>query len=210
MVHNEKICHDTGERRLHYLKQIKCILDKLDSEPCPLFETKDPNLRPLNSYEAYRRLGKRRVQPEGPLVTSVPIKEIRRTSHLAEHLHENCRNMQYVAVDFLENQHVPMDVPGRKKSVELKGGFMIPNCSCTRRDGLQDHCELQGCLNKELCMADPSPLCEPANPRGVQHLGLQDETAAHGPPPKPCCCDTAWTAVEMPTGFQCYPCTHTA
>ncbi|KAF6210095.1 hypothetical protein GE061_015851 [Apolygus lucorum] len=207
MVHNEKICHDTGGRRLHYLNQIKCILNKIDTLPCPdEVQRVDPNLKPLSEYPEYKAKEGNKTEPFVPLITNVQIKEVRRTSHLADHIHENCRNLEYVPVDFLENQHAPMDQKGRLKSFELKGGYLIPGCICTKRDGLQDKCELQGCQRKDLCMADPSPLCAPAN---VMYGGnLPEEVRRHipEPPTKKCCCDKQWTREQMPQNFECYPC----
>lgn len=204
--HNDILCHDTGERRLNYLNQIKCILNKLDTTPCPAYEVKDPNKRALKDYAAYKAKEGAKQESFVPLITNVQIKEVRRTSHLDNHEHENCRNLQYVAVDFLENPHAPMDQHGRHKSFELKGGYVIPGCICAKRDGLQDQCALQGCTNKNLCMADPSPLCPPANvmigrsvPEETLQLMPKDNT-------KSCCCDKGWTKPEMPENFVCYPC----
>lgn len=48
------------------------------------------------------------------------------------------------------------------RSRELRGGHLIANCNCTRRNGLQYDCQRSECQGHPICLTRPFPKCCPA------------------------------------------------
>lgn len=48
------------------------------------------------------------------------------------------------------------------RSRELRGGRLLANCNCTRRNGLQYDCQRSGCQGNSVCLTKPHPKCCPA------------------------------------------------
>lgn len=48
------------------------------------------------------------------------------------------------------------------RSRELRGGRLIANCNCTRRNGLQYDCQRSECQGHPICLTRPYPKCCPA------------------------------------------------
>lgn len=55
------------------------------------------------------------------------------------------------------------------KSRELRGGMLMTDCYCLRRNGLQYDCRRTGCQSSPLCQALPAPLCEPSRRACITH-----------------------------------------
>lgn len=50
----------------------------------------------------------------------------------------------------------------RSRSRELRGGRLMANCNCTRRDGLQYDCKRTECQGSAVCLTKLHPKCCPA------------------------------------------------
>lgn len=48
------------------------------------------------------------------------------------------------------------------RSRELRGGKLIANCNCTRRNGLQYDCQRTECQGHPICLTRPFPKCCPS------------------------------------------------
>lgn len=48
------------------------------------------------------------------------------------------------------------------RSRELRGGRLIADCNCTRRNGLQYDCPRSDCQGREICLTKPFPKCCPS------------------------------------------------
>ncbi|XP_024085004.1 uncharacterized protein LOC112127787 [Cimex lectularius] len=212
MAHNAAICHATGERRMNYLNQIKCILDRLDDTPCLEdrggTSCEPAGSRPLIEYPGYiNRLNPKFNKPfYVPLITNVQVKEIRPTSNLADHIYENNRCLEYVQAGGTYMNRAPPN--------ELRAGYLIHGCDCVKHNGLQDQCQRLECGGRPQCLTDP-PSCPPANamapPKPQPNLNeLVEDALARNPAPKIeyCCCqpECGIPVNSMPQSYQCYPC----
>lgn len=50
----------------------------------------------------------------------------------------------------------------KTRSRELRGGNLMTNCNCTRRNGLQYDCPRSECQGREICLTKPYPKCCPS------------------------------------------------
>lgn len=50
----------------------------------------------------------------------------------------------------------------KSQSRELRGGRLLANCNCTRRNGLQYDCPRSECQGSAVCLTKPHPKCCPA------------------------------------------------
>lgn len=50
----------------------------------------------------------------------------------------------------------------RCKSRELRGGNLLTNCDCVKRNGLQTDCPRSECRGRPLCITKPIPICCPS------------------------------------------------
>ncbi|XP_070502943.1 late cornified envelope protein 5A-like [Chironomus tepperi] len=56
----------------------------------------------------------------------------------------------------------PCCPPKRCKSRELRGGVLLTNCDCVKRNGLQLDCPRTECKGRPCCTVKPWPLCCPS------------------------------------------------
>uniref|UniRef100_A0A161MM61 Keratin-associated protein 9-1-like protein n=1 Tax=Triatoma infestans TaxID=30076 RepID=A0A161MM61_TRIIF len=172
-AHNEFICHMMGEKRQHYLTEVKKILDKMDTTECPqksivegMHGTGGKSLqeRPMMKFPGYIDLDSPKFRKPfyAPLISSVPVKEIRPTDKLSKHMGENSETLQYVDIeDPLIKPCKPWALP-RQKSFELRCSLMFKGCDCYKHNGLQDRCERSDCKGSPECLTQPSPTCPPS------------------------------------------------
>lgn len=81
--HDEFICHGTGERRQNIINEIKQLLDKADDRPCIIPKIRpDDKMRPIMNYPGFVDKRHPVFQPPEPppLITYVPVQEVRQTS----------------------------------------------------------------------------------------------------------------------------------
>lgn len=48
------------------------------------------------------------------------------------------------------------------RSRELRGGRLMANCDCRRRNGLQYDCQRSECQGNAICLTKPHPKCCPS------------------------------------------------
>jgi hypothetical protein len=157
--HNEFLCHSIGEKRENYLNKVKCILDRTSEFPCMGQQNHIDRSRPMIKYPGYvdKKNPKFNAPFFVPTVVNVPCKEVRPTSEIKRHTHENTRSVQYVDIKKLENS----------QSSRLVAGQMLEGCECGRRNGLQDSCPQPECQGRPECTQKP-PTCAPSQ---KQELG---------------------------------------
>ncbi|KAL1140150.1 hypothetical protein AAG570_000082 [Ranatra chinensis] len=199
--HDEVLCHATGERRQHFLNQIKHILDKLDDRPCQ--PDRPTRTKPLIKYPGYIDKSNPRYLLDPiipPLIVSASVAEVRPTSEYKQHEHENERYLQYIPVTGVWCF--------RFNSRELRAGMLYSGCECIKTNGLQDQCPRSDCQGHETCSSSP-PSCLPsvtympakgAPPPDLSHLQAQQSD--------PCCCSPKKPLAhnQLPQNFKCFRC----
>ncbi|XP_073983452.1 uncharacterized protein [Rhodnius prolixus] len=172
-AHNEYICHMMGERRQHYLNEVKKILDRMDTMECPQKSDVEAiagcggqilGEKPMLKYPGYldKDSPKFRRPFYAPLISSVPVKELRPTDQLSKHKGESSEILEYVDVEDPSVKPCnPWALP-RQKSFELKNSIMLKGCDCHKHNGLQDNCERSECRGSPECLTQPLPTCGPS------------------------------------------------
>ncbi|KAK9511978.1 hypothetical protein O3M35_000529 [Rhynocoris fuscipes] len=214
-AHNEYICHRIGEKRHNYLREIKRVVDKMDSSPCPtkqMIESNqgsicEPDNKPIINYPGYANIESPKFKQKTyvPLITNVPIKETRPTSEMKKHRHEQSYEVSYIPIEEAALCK-PWAIP-RKKSYELRGGIMYKGCQCPKHNGLQDRCERTECNGKKQCLTQPEPSCAPSqgflSPKPFANQGRQKDSSFY------CCCRNPITS-KMIDGKMYPDCNHVA
>lgn len=236
MTHNERVCHEAGERRQNYLNQIKCILEKMDDTPCVVNPGgtvgQESFEKPLIEYPGYiNRLNPKFNKPfYEPLIPNVTAErrlycgpegqDLTKTE-----LPEVCRGI-LTPEEFRDGsgRKMPPTHSTRSKPAELKMGYMIQGCDCRKHNGLQDQCERSECGGRPSCLTQPDPSCGPSDaynspPPQRTREEVVEEALASWPRPKLqyCCCTTdcgsgvpTYGKQDTGTGHQyaCYPCSN--
>lgn len=76
-----------------------------------------------------------------------------------------CPPMCPPKVNFLlisKNSNSYANFPQRCRSRELRGGNLITNCDCVKRNGLQYDCLRSECRGRPMCTTKPIPACCPS------------------------------------------------
>ncbi|KAF6210094.1 hypothetical protein GE061_015850 [Apolygus lucorum] len=214
MPHNERVCHEAGERRQNYLNQIKCILEKMDDTPC----TRDYGgtngagqggaggqageggfEKPLIEYPGYiNRLNPKFNKPFWePLIPNVMAErrlycdEQGRDLTARTQLPDICREIlsPEELCDGTGGHHPAPKHAMRSKPAELKNGYMIQGCGCRKHNGLQDKCERTECHGRPACLTQPEPTCGPASTymppqQQMTREEIIEEALANWPRPK--------------------------
>ncbi|CAB0013496.1 unnamed protein product, partial [Nesidiocoris tenuis] len=205
MTHNERVCHEAGERRQHYLNQIKCILERIDDTPC----VKDAGgtvgqesyEKPLVEYPGYvNYLNPKFNKPfTKPLLPNVVAErrlycdeEDRDIDGKPKEIHDMCKAI------LNSDERTPNPQPNhsiRSKPAELKMGYLVQGCDCRKHNGLQDRCQRTECGGKPPCLTQPDPSCGPSNvymtpPKDKTRAELVEEALMKWSRPKLqyCCC----------------------
>ncbi|XP_065087653.1 keratin-associated protein 5-5-like isoform X3 [Ochlerotatus camptorhynchus] len=96
-------------------------------------------------------------------------------------------------------------VPARGcKSRELRGGLLIANCECLKRNGLQHDCPRSECQGKSCCLTKPEATCCPSTyARRFRNVTMGNKS--NPVCPKRCRVSTVGSGCN-PCGIDCFSC----
>ncbi|KAF6213333.1 hypothetical protein GE061_011052 [Apolygus lucorum] len=64
--------------------------------------------------------------------------------------------------DKTRQDHPLLPIPRPPRTVEIRGGDILGQCECLKRNGLQDDCPKWDCRGEHLCLTWPMPTCQPS------------------------------------------------
>uniref|UniRef100_A0A0A9WS54 Calcium-transporting ATPase 1 n=1 Tax=Lygus hesperus TaxID=30085 RepID=A0A0A9WS54_LYGHE len=79
--------------------------------------------------------------------------------------------------------HPLLPIPRPPRTVEIRGGDILGQCECLKRNGLQHDCPKWDCRGEDLCLTWPIPTCQPSG------LGVPIIVESRVKKPDPANCD---------------------